>query len=101
MAKCINRENIVISIGTYKDKQTGKDKNQYRTIGELVTMQGDDGSTYQFGNLWGPTGVMKFNIYAQENRRQAVQQAQAMPASQSGQNYEGQNQPAFDDDIPF
>ncbi|MCP4267305.1 MAG: hypothetical protein GY777_17320, partial [Candidatus Brocadiaceae bacterium] len=47
MPQVIKKENITISIGEYeKDGQT---KQRYKTIGELVTMQGDDGSTYQFG----------------------------------------------------
>jgi len=72
MSQVLNRENITISIGEYqKDGQT---KQEYRTIGEIITMQGDDGSTYQFGRLWGPGGAVKFNIYAKEDRNQQAQQ---------------------------
>ncbi len=69
MPQVIKKENITISTGEYqKDGQT---KQRYKTIGELVTMQGDDGSTYQFGEMWGPTGSTKFNVYEQQDRNQA------------------------------
>ena len=87
MGQVIKRENITISIGTYeKDGQT---KHRYKTIGELVTMQGDDGSIYQFGEMWGPTGSTKFNVYEQQDRsaQQPQQQAyqQATPQYQQPQ----------------
>lgn len=74
MSQVLNRENITISIGEYqKDGQT---KQEYRTIGELITMQGDDGSTYQFGRLWGAGGAVKFNVYAKEDKNQQAPQQQ-------------------------
>jgi len=73
MPQVIKKENITISIGEYeKDGQT---KQRYKTIGELVTMQGDDGSTYQFGEMWGPTGSTKFNVYEQQDRNATQSQA--------------------------
>ena len=47
MAQVIKRENITISTGEYqKDGQT---KQRYRTIGELVTYQNDDGTVFSLG----------------------------------------------------
>lgn len=81
MPQVIKRENITISIGEYqKDGQT---KQRYKTIGELITMQGDDGSTYQFGEMWGPTGSTKFNVYDQQEKQQ-----QAAPQQQPQQGYQ-------------
>ena len=82
MPQVIKRENITISIGEYqKDGQT---KQRYKTIGELITMQGDDGSTYQFGEMWGPTGSTKFNVYDQQEKQQQapMQQPQYAPQHQ-------------------
>lgn len=78
MAQVLKRENIVISIGEYQ--KDGATKQRYKTIGELITMQGDDGSQYQFGEMWGPTGNTKFNVYdQQENSQQAAQPQAAAP----------------------
>ena len=72
MAQLIKKENITISTGEYqKDGQT---KQRYKTIGELITMHGDDGSTYQFGEMWGPTGSTKFNVYDQQDRNESAPQ---------------------------
>lgn len=80
MSQVLKRENITISIGTYeKDGQT---KQRYKTIGELVTMQGDDGSVYQFGEMWGPTGSTKFNVYPKDDNNQQAPQQQAQPQYQ-------------------
>jgi len=94
MSQVLKRENITISIGEYqKDGQT---KQRYKTIGELVTMQGDDGSTYQFGELWGPTGGTKFNIYEQQDRnaQQPMQQQQYQQPVQQSAPQQGYQQPA-------
>ena len=102
MSQVIKKENITISVGEYqKDGQT---KQRYKTIGELVTMQGDDGSTYQFGEMWGPTGSTKFNVYEQQDRNaqpqaqnqqpQAPQQKYQQPqAPQSQGGYQQPQQP--------
>jgi len=95
MGQVLKKENITVVTGTYQDRQTGQQKNRYRTIGELVTMQGDDGSVYQFGELWGPHGVTKFNAYEQQEQGQqpAPQQqptqggCQQPPAQQPQQQY--------------
>lgn len=70
----IKKENLVISIGEYeKDGQT---KQQWRTIGEIITMQGDNGP-YQFFKIWGAGGVTEGKVFSQE-------QNQAQPAHQQG-----------------
>lgn len=74
MPQLVNKENITVVIEKYTDNQ-GNEKSKYRTIGELVTMRGDDGSTYQFGSIWGPHGSTKFNVYSQDdNNQQNTQQ---------------------------
>ena len=73
MAKLIKKENITIVIGSWTDDQ-GNEKKKYKTIAEIVTMQGDDGSLYQFGEIWGPHGVTKFNVYPQDDNNQTNQQ---------------------------
>lgn len=85
MANLLKKENISVIIGEYQNAQ-GETKKKYRTIGELVTMQGDDGSTYQFGEIWGPHGSTAFNIYSQEDRNaQAPQQNNQQQAPQQQQ----------------
>ena len=80
MAQFVKKENLTISIGEYeKDGQT---KKQWRTIGEIISMIGDDGQPYQFFKLWGAGGVVEGKVFAQEDK-QAPQQQQA-PQSQGG-----------------
>ena len=69
MAQLIKKENITIVIGSWTDDQ-GNEKKKYKTIAEIVTMRGDDGSEYQFGEMWGPHGVTKFNVYSQDDNNQ-------------------------------
>ena len=88
MGQILKKENITIVIREYKDNQ-GQDKKVYKTIGELVTMQGDDGSTYQFGEMWGPTGSTQFKVFDQQDRNAAAQYQQ--PQSSAPQQ---QYQPA-------
>jgi len=91
MPQVIKKENITISIGEYeKDGQT---KQRYKTIGELVTMQGDDGSTYQFGEMWGPTGSTKFNVYEQQDRNATQSQQGYQQPNQGFQQQQGYQQP--------
>ena len=49
MAKLIKKQNVVATVGAYE--KDGEKKKMYRTIGEIVTMQGDDGQ-YQFMTLF-------------------------------------------------
>jgi len=90
MAQLIKKENITIVIDTWTDNQ-GVEKKKYKTIAELVTMRGDDGNEYQFGEIWGPHGVTKFNVYAQEDKNN--QQQNNNQGQQQG-NYQQQNQQA-------
>jgi len=84
MPQVLKRENITISIGEYQNKE-GVTKQRYKTIGELVTMQNDDSSVYQFGELWGPTGGTKFNVYEQQDRNQNNTQGYQQPQQQAPQ----------------
>ena len=86
MAQLIKKENITIVTGTFNDSQ-GNEKKRYRTIAELITMKGDDGSEYQFGEIWGPHGVTKFNVYAQEDKNSNQNQN-----NQHQNNNQGQQQ---------
>lgn len=113
MSQMIKRENITISIGSYeKDGQT---KQRIKTIGEIVTMRGDDGSEYQFGDLWGATGSTKFKVRAQQDwqQQQPPKQRQQVPQQQYVQNGQPMNPQqvqqtqqqaadnSLDDGIPF
>lgn len=84
MSNFIKKENLTISIGEYeKDGQT---KKQWRTIGELVTMQGDDGQPYQFFKLWGAGGVVEGKVFEQQDNNQSQpQQFQQQPQQQAPQ----------------
>ena len=75
MAQFIKKENLTISVGEYQDQQ-GNQKKQWRTIGELVTMQGDDGQPYQFFKLWGAGGVVEGKVFEQNDNQQGNQQQQ-------------------------
>lgn len=89
MAQIIKKENIVISLREYTDNN-GQNKKVYKTIGELCTYQNDDGSVSQFGEMWGPTGSTKFNIYEQTDRnaQQPQQSQQPQQPQQPQQNYQ-------------
>lgn len=90
MAQLVKKENITIVTGFYNDSQ-GNEKKRYKTIAELITMRGDDGSEYQFGEIWGPHGVTKFNVYAQDDNNQNNNQGQ----QQSQGGFQQQNQGGF------
>lgn len=93
MSQIIKKENIVVSIREYTDNN-GQQKKVYKTVGELVTMRGDDGTSYQFGEMWGPTGAQKFNIYDQQER-------QTQNGANNTQNGQQGNQQNFDQTPPF
>ena len=76
MEQFIKKENLTISVGEYQDQQ-GNTKKQWRTIGELVTMQGDDGNPYQFFKVWGPGGVVEGKVFEQNDNQQSQQGANA------------------------
>ena len=86
MAQLICKENITIVAGTYPDPQNPQAvKNRYRTIGELVTMQDDQGQQYKFGEIWGPHGYTKFNVYPQDQQQAAAPQQQQAPQQHNQQ----------------
>lgn len=86
MAQVIKRENITVITREYTDNQ-GNQKKVYKTIGELTTFQGDDGSTYQKGELFYPHA--NFNLYPQEDRnQQQPQQPQQPQYQQAPQGYQ-------------
>ena len=100
MSNLLKKENITIVIGTYE--KDGETKKQYRTIGELITMQGDDGQPYQFGKLWGAAGCTEIKVYPQDDNRttggqqpqqQAPQQAYQQQAPQQPQYLDQNGQP--------
>ena len=84
MAQFVKKENLTISIGEYeKDGQT---KKQWRTIGEIISMIGDDGQPYQFFKLWGAGGVVEGKVFEQQdnNQQQAPQQQGYQQNNQQG-----------------
>ena len=88
MAQFIKKENLTISVGEYNDAQ-GNAKKQWRTIGEIVTMQGDDGQPYQFFKLWGAGGVVEGKVFSQDNQQQQQSSQQSYAPQQ--QQYAPQN----------
>ncbi len=96
MSNFIKKENLVISTGEYqKDGQT---KKEWRTIGEIVTMNGDDGRPYQFFKLWGAGGVVEGKVFAQQDRNQPQQQPQQQAPQQQ---YQQAPQQPYDNSPPF
>lgn len=96
MTQLVKKENMVIVIREYTDNQ-GQAKKVYKTIGELITWQGDDGSHYQSFETWGPNGVMPGKVFSQDNNNQATpqpqhQQPQYVPNQQHPQHG---GQPAY------
>lgn len=88
MAQLIKKENLTIVIGTYNDSQ-GNEKKRYKTIAELITMRGDDGNEYQFGEMWGPHGVTKFNVYSQDDNNNQQQNNNQQNSQQQNNNQQG------------
>ena len=100
MAKLIKKQNIVIVIGTYTNNQ-GEEKKKYRTIGELVTMQGDKGDVYQFGEIFYPKA--NFSVYDIKPREGATAKKPAVPIIQqdNGTSIETEEEEINVDQIPF
>lgn len=70
----VKKENICIA-DTYTDGQ-GNEKKSWKTIGEIVSMTGNDGP-YQFIKLWGPGGFTEAKVFApREDNNAAPQQQQ-------------------------
>jgi hypothetical protein len=64
----IKKENICIS-EEYTDR-SGNQKKLWKTIGEIVTFEGDNGQ-YQKIKLWGAGGFVDASVFDQE-KKQAV-----------------------------
>ena len=93
MAQFVKKENLTISIGEYE--RDGQTKKQWRTIGEIITMNGDDGNPYQFFKLWGAGGVVEGKVFEQQENQggQQQQQMQQQPQQQQMQQQPQQQQP--------
>ena len=99
MAKLIKKQNIVIVIGTYTNNQ-GEEKKKYRTIGELVTMQGDKGDVYQFGEIFYPKA--NFSVYDVKPREgTATKKAVPIIQQDNGTSIETEEEEINVDQIPF
>lgn len=96
MAQFVKKENLTISIGEYQDAQ-GNTKKQWRTIGEIVSMIGDDNKPYQFFKMWGPGGVVEGKVFEQRenNQQQTNQQAPQQQQQQKSWGNEPQQQPQY------
>ena len=80
--KFIKKQNLVIVLETYKDKE-GNDKKKYQRIGELVTMEADDGRQYQFGEIFYPKA--NFSVYdITEKEGTTTKKAQVPTIQQDG-----------------
>ena len=97
----IKKENLVIVTGQYTG-QDGQQKNEYKKIGEIITMQGNDGP-YQFFKLWGPGGVTEGKVFEAESAQKAVQQQPNQQYMQNGQpmNPQQVQRQMSNPDVPF
>jgi hypothetical protein len=93
MATFLKKQNLTISTGEYE--KDGQIKKEWRTIGELITMQGDDGQPYQFFKMWGAGGVVEGKVFEQQDRNASSQQPQQGHAQQpqTPPGYNGQQHP--------
>jgi len=101
MAQFVKKENLTISIGEYeKDGQT---KKQWRTIGEIISMVGDDGKPYQFFKLWGAGGVVEGKVFEQQdnNQQQNNNQQNNQQQSNNQQGFQQNNQQGFNQNTGF
>lgn len=91
MAQFVKKENLTISIGEYEKE--GQTKKQWRTIGEIVSMIGDDGQPYQFFKLWGAGGVVEGKVFEQqESNNQGSQNNNQGFQQQNNQGFQQNNQ---------
>lgn len=103
MSQLVGKKNIVIVTDTYQDQQ-GQQKNQYKTIGEIVTMRDDQNQVYSFGKIWGPHGVTEFKLFDQDlNRASNNMQPNGQPVTpqQMQQRQQMPQDNPLDQDIPF
>jgi hypothetical protein len=110
MATLLNKQNLVISAGEYQ--KDGATKKEWKTIGEIITMQGDDGQPFQFFKMWGAGGVVEGKPQYQPQQGFAPQQQQhpqnAAYSQPQGQPQQGGQQAPYPDNqfdnsgsIPF
>ena len=95
MAQFVKKENLTISIGEYE--KGGQTKKQWRTIGEIVSMIGDDSKPYQFFKLWGAGGVVEGKVSEQQennNQQQNNTQQQGQQQQQGGFQQQNNGYPA-------
>lgn len=95
MAQFVKKENLTISIGEYE--KDGATKKQWRTIGEIITMD-DNGKQYQFFKLWGAGGVVEGKVFEQQESNQGGQQQQA--PQQQYNNAPQQQAPQYQQQAP-
>ena len=88
MAQFVKKENLVISIGEYE--KDGEMRKEWKTIGEIITMAGDDGKQFQFFKTWGPAGVQEGKVFEQKDRQQGGQQQQQQAPQQQQGGYQQQ-----------
>lgn len=109
MSSVIKKQDLTIVIREYTDGQ-GQQKKVYKTIGELITWQGDDGSQYQSFEMWGPTGSTQGKVFDRDpnraqNNMQQVQQPQQPQQGKYMQNGQPMNpkqvQQQMHPDVPF
>jgi len=96
MAQFVKKENLTISIGEYEKE--GQTKKQWRTIGEIISMIGDDGKPYQFFKLWGAGGVVEGKVFEQQdnnNQQQNNNQQNNQQQNNNQQGFQQQNQGGF------
>lgn len=91
MATFLKKQNLTISTGEYE--KDGQMKKEWRTIGELITMQGDDGQPYQFFKMWGSGGVVEGKVFEQQDRNQQGQGQQSQQPQQGGFQQDPQQAP--------
>jgi hypothetical protein len=64
----IKKHNLCVSIRTYQDEQ-GKDKNVYKTIGEITTLDDGKGGQFQLAELYTMPG-QTIKVFEQNNNSQ-------------------------------
>lgn len=88
MASLLSKERIMIVVGTYTDKQ-GNPKKEYKQIGERLSFQGDDGSVFAKGRIWGAGGASDVSFWEDDKKPGSVP-SQPAPTKDD-----------FEDDVPF
>jgi hypothetical protein len=62
----VKKENLCVVVRTYQDKD-GQNKNVYKTIGELTTIDDGKGGQFQVGELYHMPG-QTIKIFQQDNQ---------------------------------